>query len=74
MYNMSILELYTCFTALYTTIFCTVCPRVTAVYCVYALVGGVISIRDPYICAVSRVCANESHAVFHGPVVCAVKT
>ena len=43
-------------------------------YCVYALVGGVISIRDPYICAVSRVCANESHAVFHGPVVCAVKT
>ena len=33
-----------------------------------------ISIRDPYICAVSRVCANESHAVFHGPVVCAVKT
>ena len=24
MYNMSILELYTCFTALYTTIFCTV--------------------------------------------------
>ena len=41
-------------------------------YCVYALVGGAISIRDPYICAVSRVCANESHAVFHGPVVCAV--
>ena len=24
-------------------------------YCVYALVGGAISIRDPYICAVSRV-------------------
>ena len=43
-------------------------------YCVYALVGGAISIRDPYICAVSLVCANESHAVFHGPVVCAVKT
>ena len=43
-------------------------------YCVYALVGGAISIRDPYICAVSRVCANESHAVFHRPVVCAVKT
>ena len=43
-------------------------------YCVYALVGGAISIRDPYIRAVSRVCANESHAVFHGPVVCAVKT
>ena len=37
-------------------------------YCVYALVGGAISIRDPY------VCANESHAVFHGLVVCAVKT
>ena len=36
-------------------------------YCVYALVGGAISIRDPYICAVTRVCANESHAVFHGP-------
>ena len=43
-------------------------------YCVYALVGGAISIRDLYICAVSQVCANESHAVFHGPVVCAVKT
>ena len=43
-------------------------------YCVYALVGGAISIRDPYICAVSRVCAKESHAVFHRPVVCAVKT
>ena len=37
-------------------------------------IGGAISIRDPYICAVSLVCANESHAVFHGPVVCAVKT
>ena len=37
-------------------------------YCVYALVGGAISIRDPYICSVSRVCANESHAVFHGPL------
>ena len=33
-------------------------------YCVYAVVGGSISIRDPYICAVSRVCTNESHAVF----------
>ena len=28
-------------------------------YCVYALVGGAISIRDPYICAVSRVCAKQ---------------
>ena len=43
-------------------------------YCVYALVGGAISICGPYICAVSRICANESHAVFHRPVVCAVKT
>ena len=43
-------------------------------YCIYALVGGAISIRDPYICAISRVCAKESHAVFHRPVVCAVKT
>ena len=34
----------------------------------YAIVGGAISIRDPYICA------DESHAVFHRPVVCAVKT
>ena len=34
----------------------------------YALVGRAISIRDPYICA------NESHAVFHRTVVCAVKT
>ena len=42
-------------------------------YCVYALVGVAISIRDPYICAVSRVCAKESHAVFHRPVVCAMK-
>ena len=49
-------------------------PYWTNLYCVYALVGGAISIRDPYICAVSLVCANESHAVFHGPVVCAVKT
>ena len=43
-------------------------------YCVYALVGGAISIRDPYIRAVSRACANGSLAVFHKPVVCAVKT
>ena len=49
-------------------------------YCVYALVGGAISIRDPYICAVSRVSANKSHRVFHRPTVfhrpfgCAVKT
>ena len=35
-------------------------------YCVYVLVGGAISIRDPYICA------NESHTIFHKPVVCAV--
>ena len=42
-------------------------------YCVYALVGGEISIRDPYICAVHQ-SVNESHAVFHRPVVCAVKT
>ena len=45
-----------------------------SLYCVYALVGGAISIRDPYICAVSRVCANESHAVFHRLVVCEVTT
>ena len=38
-------------------------------YYVYALVGGAISIRDPYICAVLRVCSNRSHAVFHRPVV-----
>ena len=38
-------------------------------YCVYALVGGAISIHDPHICAISRVYANESHAVFHtGPL------
>ena len=37
-------------------------------YCVYALVGGAICIRDPYICA------NQSHAVFHRSVVCRVKT
>ena len=33
-------------------------PANAYLYCVYALVGGAISIRDPYICAVSRVCAN----------------
>ena len=38
-------------------------------FCVYALVSGAISIRDPYICAVLRVCANGSHAVIHRPVV-----
>ena len=43
-------------------------------YCVYVLVGGAISIRDPYIRAVSRVCANGSLVVFHRHVVCAVKT
>ena len=43
-------------------------------YCEYVLVGGAISIRDPhvYLCRL-RVCANESHVVFHRPVVCAVK-
>ena len=43
-------------------------------YCIYPLVDGAISIRDPYIRAILRVCANESHGVFHKPVVCAVKT
>ena len=38
-------------------------------YCVYALAGGAISIRNPYICAIVRVCANGSHAVFDRPVV-----
>ena len=38
-------------------------------YCVHALVGGVISIRDHYFCAILRVCANGLHAVFHRPVV-----
>ena len=53
---------------------CTSYVLCTYLYCVYALVGWEISIHDPYICAVSRVCAKESHAVFHRPVVCAVKT
>ena len=47
---------------------CTSYVLYAYLYCVYALVGGAISIRDPYICA------NESHAVFHRPVVCAMKT
>ena len=34
-------------------------PTNAYLYCVYALVGGAISIRDPYICAISRVCAND---------------
>ena len=41
---------------------CTSYVLCTYLYCVYALIGGTISIRDPYICA------NESHAVFHRPV------
>ena len=53
---------------------CTSYVLYAYLYCVYALVGGVISIRDPYIRAVSRVYAKELHAVFHRPVVCAVKT
>ena len=53
---------------------CTSYVLYVYLYCVNALVGGAISIRDLYIHAVSRVCANGSHAVFHRPVVCAVKT
>ena len=53
---------------------CTSYVLCAYLYCVYALVGGAISIRDPYICAFSQVCAKESHAVFHRPIVCAVKT
>ena len=37
-------------------------------YCVYALVGGAISIRDPYICAVSRVCAKDRTLSSTGPL------
>ena len=40
-------------------------------YCVYALVGGAIS--TVYLCCFTSLC-QESHAVFHRPVVCAVKT
>ena len=46
-------------------------------YCVYALVRGAISIRDLlYLCRFTSLCErlNESHAVFHRPIVCAVKT
>ena len=49
---------------------CTSYVLNTYLYCVYALVGGAISIRDPYICAVSRVSAKESHAVFHARCLC----
>ena len=52
---------------------CTSYVLYAYLYCVYALLGGAISFRDPYISAVSQVCANESHAVFHRPVVCVVK-
>ena len=34
-------------------------PTNAYLYYVYALVGGAISIRDLYICAVSRVCVND---------------
>ena len=44
---------------------CTSYVLYAYLYCIYALVGGEISIHDLYICAISRVCANESHAVFH---------
>ena len=47
---------------------CTSYVLYVYLYCVYVLVGGAISIRDPYICA------NESHTVFHRPISCAVKT
>ena len=53
---------------------CTSYVLYAYLYCVYGLVGGAISIHDQYILAVSRVCANGSLAVFHRPVVCAVKT
>ena len=34
-------------------------PTNAYLYCIYALVRGAISIHDLYICAVSRVCANN---------------
>ena len=34
-------------------------PTNAYLYCVYALVGRAISIRDLYICAVSQVCVND---------------
>ena len=34
-------------------------PTNAYLYCVNALAGGAISIRDLYICAVSQVCAND---------------
>ena len=37
---------------------CTSYVLYAYLYCVYALAGGAISICDPYICAVLRVCAN----------------
>ena len=53
-------------------------PTDAYLYCVYALVGGTISISDPYnyVCLFTGLCErlNESHAVFYEPVVCAVKT
>ena len=48
---------------------CTSYVLYAYLYCVYALVGGAISIRDPYICAVLRICANGLHTIFYGPVV-----
>ena len=58
-----------------TLIYCNRPTRALVMYytpiyiALHALVGGAISIRDPYICAVLRICANGSHAVFHRPVV-----
>ena len=54
-------------------------PTKAYLYCVYALLGGAIIIRDlynNYLCHFKSLCErlNESHAVFHRPVVCAVKT
>ena len=49
---------------------CALVMYYTPIYiALYALVGRAISVCDPYICAVLRVCPNGSHAVFYRPVV-----
>ena len=54
---------------------CGARPNYTPIlYCVYALVGRAISIRFPYICVVHECVSTNPYAVFHRPVVCAVKT
>ena len=54
---------------------CTSYVLYTYLYCVYALVGGAISIRDPYICAVHEsVPTNRTLCLYSENVAIGFKT